>query len=66
MPESAKSKSRRWVRISHRPSGTPLAEGPIGWNIMPFEGNFYIRRKFLGTDGFKVNFVPGLCVYKFL
>ena len=33
---------------------------------MPFEGNFYIRRKFLRTDGFKVNFLPGLCSYKFL
>ena len=33
---------------------------------MPFEGNFYIRRKFLRTDGFKVNFMPGLCPYKFL
>ena len=66
MPHSATPKARRWVRISHRPTGTPLAEGPVGWNIMPFEGNFYIRRKFLRTDGFKVNFMPGLCFYKFL
>ena len=27
---------------------------------------FYIRRKFLRTEGFKVNFIPGLCSYKFL
>jgi len=66
MTDSATTKARRWVLISHRPTGTPLAEGPVGWNIMPFEGNFYIRRKFLRTDGFKVNFIPGLCVYKFL
>lgn len=33
---------------------------------MPFEGNFYIRRKFLRTGGFRVNFIPGLCSYKFL
>ncbi len=33
---------------------------------MRFEGNFYIRRKFLRTDGFKVNGVLGVCPYKFL
>jgi uncharacterized protein (DUF427 family) len=66
MADSATTEARRWVRISHRPSGTPLAEGPVGWNITPFEGNFYIRRKFLRTDGFKPNFIPGLCFYKFL
>jgi len=43
-----------------------LAEGPIGWGITPFEGNFYIRRKYLETDRFKANFIPGLCIYKFL
>jgi len=26
----------------------------------------YIRRRYLKTAGFKVNFLPGLCVYKFL
>ena len=54
------------VRIKHRASGTVLADGPIGWGITPFEGNFYIRKKFLKTKGFKVNFIPGLCPYKFL
>lgn len=58
-------KKRRWVRISHKATGTALAEGPIGWSITPFEGNFYIRRKFLQTNGFKVNFIPALCSYKF-
>ena len=54
------------VRITHRPSGTLLAEGPVGWGITPFEGNFYIGRKHLRTGGFKPNFTPGLCIYKFL
>ena len=54
------------VRIKLRESGTILAEGPLGWGITPFEGSFYIRRKFLKTDGFRVNYFPGLCIYKFL
>ncbi len=54
------------IRILHRPSGTTLAEGPVGWGITPFEGNYYIGRKHLRTEGFKPNFVPGLCIYKFL
>jgi len=54
------------VRIKHRDSGTVLADGPVGWGITPFEGNFYIRKKYLKTAGFKVNFIPGLCPYKFL
>ncbi len=56
----------RRIRITHRTTGTPIAEGPLGWGITPFEGNYYVRRKYLLTDGFKVNFKPGLCVYKFL
>lgn len=56
----------RQIRITHRPSGELIAEGPLGWNIMPFEGSYYIRRKFLKTSGFKVNYIPGLCIYKFL
>ena len=58
--------AKRYIRITHRPSGTALAEGPLGWGITPFEGNLYISRKYLLTDGFKVNFVPGFCPYKFL
>jgi uncharacterized protein (DUF427 family) len=56
----------KFIRITHRPSGTLLAEGPRGWGITPFEGNFYIGRKYLRTARFKPNFIPGLCVYKFL
>ena len=54
------------VRITHRETGTVLADGPLGWGITPFEGNFYIQRKFLKTDRFRANYVPGLCLYKFL
>ena len=60
------SGSRKRVRITHRKSDTLLAEGPLGWGITPFEGNFYISRKHLRTDHFKINFIPGLCIYKFL
>ena len=54
------------VRITHRPTGIRLAEGPLGWGITPFEGNLYIRRKYLLTGAFKPNFIPGICPYKFL
>ncbi len=54
------------VRIRHRDTGLLLADGPLGWGITPFEGNFYIAKKYLKTDQFRVNFLPGLCFYKFL
>lgn len=56
----------RWVRIRHRPSGTVLAEGPLGWGITPFEGNYYVRRRYLERSRFAPAWVPGLCIYKFL
>ncbi len=56
----------RTVRITHSPTGALIAEGPIGWGIAPFEGNLYIRRKYLRDGTFRTNFVPGLCPYKFL
>ena len=58
--------AKKSVRIVHTPSHTVIAEGPLGWGITPFEGNYYIGRKHLKTQGFKPNFIPGLCVYKFL
>ena len=58
--------AKKTIRITHRASGTRLAEGPLGWGITPFEGNLYISRKYLLTKGFKPNFIPGLCPYKFL
>ena len=54
------------IRIKHSGTGTVLAEGPVGWGITPFEGNFYIRRKYLKTKQIRANFLPGLCPYKFL
>ena len=54
------------IRIKHRETGTILADGPLGWGITPFEGNLYIGRKYLRTDRFRSNYVPGLCLYKFL
>ena len=54
------------VQIVHRTSGEVLADGPLDLGITPFEGNFYISRKYLKTDRFRVNFLPGLCIYKFM
>ena len=57
---------RKYVRIWHSESSSLIADGPVGWGITPFEGNFYIRKTNLLTDGFRINYLPGLCVYKFL
>lgn len=54
------------MRIYHRKSRELIAEGERGWAITPFEGNYYISRKSLQTNGFRSNFLPGLCIYKFL
>ncbi len=53
------------ISIYHKPTNTKLAEGPEGWGITSFEGNFYISRKYLLTEGFKINYIPGFCIYKF-
>lgn len=55
----------RSIRIVHTETSTLIAEGPIGWGITPFEGNYYIAKRYLRAP-FKPNFVPGICVYKFL
>ncbi len=52
------------IRIWHQPSGTLLAEGQKGWGITPFEGNYYIRKKYLKGNFFRSTPVPGLCPYK--
>ena len=57
---------RKNIRIQHIGSNSLIAEGPVGWAITPFEGNFYIRKQNLFTDGFRINYMPGLCIYKFL
>ena len=56
-------KSKARVRIRLAPSGTILAETK-GWDMMPFEGNFYFRKRCLKTDAFRLNFIPGICPYK--
>ena len=58
--------SRKSIRITHSSTGIPIAEGPVGWGITPFEGNLYISKKHLLTDQFTPNYIPGLCPYKFL
>jgi uncharacterized protein (DUF427 family) len=65
LPDLRIPMSRKRIRVTHIPTGTVLVEGPIGWGITPFEGNLYIRRQFLKTDAFQLNFVPGFCPYKF-
>jgi len=54
------------IRVKLASNGEVLAEGPLGWGITSFEGNLYIRKKHMRTDKFRVNYVPGLCPYKFL
>jgi hypothetical protein len=62
-----RTRSTQAIRITHRPSGQVIAEGPIGFGgITPFEGNLYISRKYLKTDRLRPNWVPGFCIYKFL
>ena len=55
------------IQIHHEPDGELLAEGPLGlFGITPFEGNYYISKGCLKTQGFRTNWIPGFCVYKFL
>ncbi|MFQ6616481.1 MAG: hypothetical protein ACE5HZ_06900 [Fidelibacterota bacterium] len=62
----SRRRAKRIIRITHRSTGIKLAEGPKGWAITPFEGNLYVRRKYLLTDKLKPNFRVGFCPYKFL
>jgi uncharacterized protein (DUF427 family) len=43
-----------------------LADGPLGWAISPFVGNYYVSRRSLRTNLFRPNFLPGVCPYKLL
>ena len=54
------------MKIYHRKTQELIAEGKRGWAITPFEGNYYISNKCLKTRGSRPNFMPGLCIYKFL
>lgn len=62
----SRRQASRLIRIVHQPSGELIAEGPLGWGIFRFEGNYYIGKHHLRTGGFKPNYIPGLCPYKFL
>lgn len=55
---------KRHIRISDRSTGTLLAEGRRGWDITPFEGNYYIRAHCIRRNFFKCNYIPGICPYK--
>ncbi|MFC1750296.1 hypothetical protein ACFL2V_15965 [Pseudomonadota bacterium] len=54
------------IRITHKPTDTLIAEGPKGWGITSFEGNYYISAKHLKTDKFRKAYIPGVCPYKFI
>jgi uncharacterized protein (DUF427 family) len=58
--------AKKRVTITHVPTGEVIADGPVGWGVTPFEGNWYISRRYLKTDGFQTSAVPGLCFYKFV
>jgi len=55
-----------YIRITHKSSGEVLVDGPSGWGVTSFEGNFYVRKKYLRSGKFRPNFIPGICIYKFL
>lgn len=60
----ALQKARHRVRICDRRTGLVLAEGRRGWDVMPFEGNFYLRSGCVRKDFFQLNYTPGPCPYK--
>ena len=66
MKTLAQKKASRRLRIVHRQTGTLVAEGAIGWEITPFEGNYYIGSRALREGKFTPTFIPGFCIYKFL
>jgi uncharacterized protein (DUF427 family) len=60
-----KKPNKIFIRITHKETGELIAEGFRGWQIIPLEGNYYIQKKLIKTDKFKISFVPGFCFYKF-
>lgn len=56
-----------YIQIRHEPDGEILAEGPRGlFGIASFEGNYYISKSCLKTQRFRMSWIPGFCIYKFL
>lgn len=58
--------ANKMVSVFHRTSGELLAQGPKGWGMFAFEGNYYIAAKHLKTNGFEFSGIPGICPYKFV
>lgn len=58
--------NQKFIRIQHGPSNTLIADGPLGWGITPFEGDYYISRRYLATRAFRFRYLPRFCIYKFL
>ncbi|HVA27620.1 MAG TPA: hypothetical protein VNF68_05540 [Candidatus Baltobacteraceae bacterium] len=56
----------RSIQIRHRATDVVIAAGPLGWGITPFEGNYYISKRYLRAGRFVMNGIPGLCIYKFI
>lgn len=54
------------IEIYHKPSGELIASGTKGWKMFPFEGNLYIAKSNLKTQGFRFTGIPGICPYKFI
>lgn len=52
------------MQIRFQPTRAVIAEGPLGWGITSFEGNYYIRRRYLRDGSFRPDFIPGVCIYK--
>lgn len=65
MKTLAQTKTSRRLRIVHRQTGTLVAEGAIGWEITPFEGNYYIGSRALREGRFTPTFIPGVCITSF-
>jgi hypothetical protein len=57
-------RSDQTIQIRDRTTGILLAEGRKGWDITPFEGNYYIRTRCIRGAFFKCNYIPGICPYK--
>ncbi|WP_107669318.1 hypothetical protein [Cyanothece sp. BG0011] len=60
------NKRKKIITITHARTGELIAKGEEGWGFMPFEGNYYIRAKYIKTQGFQFTLIPGFCIYKFL
>jgi len=59
-------KRSKILRFIHTPSGEVLAEGPVGWGITPFEGNYYVQERYVCSRRFRGTPAIGFCSYKFL